>query len=119
MNPAIDLATAVERVVPTIKLRCRGLKRDPGGGGINVARVIRRMGSPVTAIYTTGGTMGRLLQSLVEQEKIESITVGVSAETREDFTVNEETSAQQFRFVLEGPQANHGMAGMLELSASA
>lgn len=104
INPAVDLATAVERVVPTVKLRCRGLRRDPGGGGINVARVIRRMGNPVTAIYTAGGLIGSLLQSLVEEEKIESIAVGISAETREDFTVSEETSNQQFRFVLAGPE---------------
>ena len=40
MNPAIDLSTSVDRVVPVRKLRCEGLRRDPGGGGINVARVV-------------------------------------------------------------------------------
>lgn len=104
MNPAIDLSTDVDRVVPLRKLRCRGLLRDPGGGGINVARVVRRMGTKVTAVYTSGGTIGRLLQQLVELENIESVEVKVAAETREDFTVHEGASEQEFRFVLAGPQ---------------
>lgn len=104
VNPAVDLATSVERVAPIHKLRCHGLRRDPGGGGINVARVVRRMGSPVTAIYTAGGSIGGLLQSLVAQEQVDSVVVPVSAETREDFTVHEQASGQQFRFVLAGPR---------------
>lgn len=90
--------------MPLRKLRCAGLRRDPGGGGINVARVVRRLGTEVTAIYTAGGTTGRLLQTLVEQEGIESIVLQIAAETREDFTVHEEATGQQFRFVLAGPR---------------
>jgi 6-phosphofructokinase 2 len=104
MNPAIDLSTSVDRVVPVLKLRCAGLRRDPGGGGINVARVVRRMGSQVTAIYTAGGIIGRLLRTLVDREGLESIALQISAETREDFTVHEEATGQQFRFVLAGPR---------------
>jgi len=104
MNPAIDLSTSVERVVPMRKLRCAGLRRDPGGGGINVARVVRRMGAEVAAIYTAGGSLGRLLRSLVEEADIASIALAIAAETREDFTVDEEATGQQFRFVLAGPR---------------
>ena len=39
INPAIDIFVNVARVEPTRKLRCSAPKRDPGGGGINVARV--------------------------------------------------------------------------------
>ncbi len=81
-----------------------GLLREPGGGGINVARVVRRMGTKVTAVYTTGGTIGRLLRQLVERENIESIEVQVAAETREDFTAHEDASGQEYRFILAGPQ---------------
>lgn len=37
MNPSIDISTSVDRVMPLRKLRCAATKRDPGGGGINVA----------------------------------------------------------------------------------
>jgi 6-phosphofructokinase 2 len=54
-NPAIDLSTAVERVVPSLKLRCAQPRRDPGGGGVNVARVVKRLGGNVEAILPVGG----------------------------------------------------------------
>ena len=103
-NPSIDLSTAVDRVVPRHKLRCRGLKRDPGGGGINVARVVHRLGLGVSAVYAAGGFGGQLLETLVRKEGIYSRLVRISAETREDFTVDEAATGQQFRFVLAGPQ---------------
>jgi 6-phosphofructokinase 2 len=119
INPAIDLSTSVDHVVPVLKLRCAGLRRDPGGGGINVARVVRRMGSEVTAIYTAGGSIGRLLRSLVEHEGIESVALQISAETREDFTVHENSTGQQFRFVLAGPHLVDGeWQGLLKLVSS-
>ena len=45
INPAIDIFVNVARVEPTRKMRCSAPKRDPGGGGINVARVAHRLGS--------------------------------------------------------------------------
>ena len=48
INPAIDIFVNVDRVEPTRKLRCSPPKRDPGGGGINVARVAHRLGADVT-----------------------------------------------------------------------
>ncbi len=103
INPAIDVSTSVERVQPTFKLRCSAQRRDPGGGGINVARVIRRLGGEVTAVYTSGGATGQLLSRLVGKERIPYWTSAIKEETREDFTVNERSTGQQFRFVLPGP----------------
>jgi 6-phosphofructokinase 2 len=104
LNPAIDLSTTVERVEPVRKLRCGAARRDPGGGGINVARVISRLGGPVTAVYPVGGYVGQLLHRLVEAEGVASLAVPVSGETREDVTVLDEASGEQYRFVLPGPR---------------
>jgi 6-phosphofructokinase 2 len=102
INPAVDVFINVERVEPTRKLRCSAPKRDPGGGGINVARVAHRLGGDVAAIYPVGGAIGKLLQRLVEREGIDSITTPSHVETRENFTALEETSGEQYRFVLPG-----------------
>jgi 6-phosphofructokinase 2 len=102
-NPAIDTSTSVERIVPTNKLRCAPARRHAGGGGINVARVIHRLGSEVTAVYPRGGDTGELLSQLVAREGIASETSQTRADTREDFSVYETGSAKQFRFVLPGP----------------
>lgn len=102
INPAIDIFVNVPRVEPTRKLRCSSPKRDPGGGGINVARVAHRMDADVLAIYPTGGAIGNLLHRLVEREGITSITTPSHVETRENFTVFEESTGEQYRFVLPG-----------------
>ena len=119
MNPAIDLSTAVERVAPERKLRCEGLRRDPGGGGINVARVIARLGGSVSAFYTTGGIVGRLLAELVEREGVAGVPLEIAADTREDFTVLERGTGDQFRFVLEGPRvtASEWQASLARLAS--
>jgi 6-phosphofructokinase 2 len=102
INPAVDIFVTVGHVEPTRKMRCSAPKRDPGGGGINVARVAHRLGGSVAAIYPTGGAIGKLLQRLVEREGIASIVTPSHVETRENFTAFEEDSGEQYSFVLPG-----------------
>jgi 6-phosphofructokinase 2 len=103
MNPAIDVSTSTAKVEPERKLRCAEGRRDPGGGGINVARVASRLGAEVVAVFPIGGFTGRLLESLVVAEGVSSHPIEVSGETREDFTVFDEAGDTQYRFVLPGP----------------
>ena len=102
INPAVDIFVNVGHVEPTKKMRCSAPKRDPGGGGINVARAAHRLGGDVAAIYPIGGALGKLLQRLVEREGIDSVVTPSHVETRENFTAFEEDSGEQFRFVLPG-----------------
>ena len=103
-NPAVDLSTSVERIIPTHKLRGTSQRRDPGGGGVNVARVIKRLGGEARAIYPVGGAMGELLRKLLDSEGIASQTFAIAGETREDFFVSEIGTGQQYRFILPGPR---------------
>ena len=59
LNPSVDVSTSVERVAPVHTLRCTAERRDPGGGGINVARVMKRFGTDVMAMYPAGRTIGQ------------------------------------------------------------
>jgi len=102
INPAVDIFVNVARVEPTAKMRCSAPKRDPGGGGINVARVVHRLGGDVAAIYPTGGAIGKLLHRLLEREGIDSIVTPSHVETRENFTAFEADTGLQYRFVLPG-----------------
>ncbi len=101
-NPAIDLSTSVDRIVAVRKLRCTAPRRDPGGGGVNVARVIKRFGGSVEAILPVGGFTGQLLRRLIDNEGIPNRVIETTAETREDFSVSERSTTQQYRFVLPG-----------------
>ncbi|HEX5358093.1 MAG TPA: 1-phosphofructokinase family hexose kinase [Aquabacterium sp.] len=103
MNPAVDVFTSIDRVIPGHKLRCEPAQTHPGGGGINVARVLHRLGADVRALYTCGGVTGRILQALLAQEQIPAQAINIANETRESFTVHEGASGQDFRFVLPGP----------------
>ncbi|WP_323794888.1 1-phosphofructokinase family hexose kinase [Nisaea sp.] len=102
MNPAVDVSAVTDHVVPTNKLRCRDASRDSGGGGINVARVIGRLGGACRAIYTAGGALGQQLRDILQEQGVDSIAIDVAAETRESFSVTEARSGAQYRFVLPG-----------------
>lgn len=103
-NPAVDLSTTVEKIIPVYKLRGTSQRRDPGGGGINVARVIKRLGGDVSAIYPIGGATGDSLRKLLEREGVASRAFAIAGETRENFFVAEISTGQQYRFILPGPQ---------------
>lgn len=104
MNPALDITTSVDVVRPTDKMRCGTTRYDPGGGGINVARVAHVLGVSVSAIFTVGGPTGSLVASLVKAEGVPCRQIEIAAPTRVSFTVNEDTSGRQYRFVLPGPR---------------
>ncbi|PAY07891.1 phosphofructokinase [Bradyrhizobium sp. UFLA03-84] len=119
VNPAVDVAITVDTIRPIFKLRAKSQRHDPGGGGINVARVIHRLGGSVSAIYPAGGPIGELLTKLVEKEGVASKTVRIAGNTREDFFVAEASTGQQYRFILAGPQlAEHEWSACLDLLSS-
>jgi 6-phosphofructokinase 2 len=108
LNPSIDTSVRVEQVIPERKLRCRLPRSEPGGGGINVSRAVQILGGRSTAVFTSGGASGSLLGGLVEQEGIGFQVVPIAGSTRENFTVYEESSGQQFRFGMPGPKMENG-----------
>ena len=104
LNPSIDISAVSEKVTVEHKLRCTDVRRDAGGGAINVARVLKRFGAECRALYPAGGVLGQLLRKLLETEGVEGMTFDIAAETRESFTVLERASGREFRFVLPGPE---------------
>lgn len=103
LNPTIDISTRTDRVEPTSKMRCSVPRRDPGGGGINAARVIGLLGGDAIAVYPAGGPCGSMLTTALESLGVTQYPVPVAGETRESFTVDEADSGLQYRFVLPGP----------------
>ena len=103
LNPALDLATTTDHVAPTHKLRCGPVQRFAGGGGINVARVLHRLGADVCAWALAGGAVGTQVRQLLAAEGVPTLLQPISGDTRENFSVVETTTSQEFRFVLPGP----------------
>jgi 6-phosphofructokinase 2 len=103
LNPAIDGAAEAEEVRPIRKVRTWGERYDPGGGGINAARVVQELGGEVFAIYLSGGTTGPVLDGLVRAAGIQNKRIAIAGHTRISYTIHERSSGLEFRFVPEGP----------------
>lgn len=101
-NPCIDKSTSVDAVVPEKKLRCTQPKFDPGGGGINVARAVKKLGGESLAIYPAGGYSGKFLNVLVGNEGVETKVIETKSHTRENMIVLDESANVQFRFGMPG-----------------
>jgi 6-phosphofructokinase 2 len=103
MNPALDIATSTDRVVPTHKLRCAPPRYDPGGGGINVARAVHALGGDAVAIFPVGGPAGEMIHHLLDQEGVRHHPIAIGGFTRESLAVEDRQTGEQFRFILPGP----------------
>jgi 6-phosphofructokinase 2 len=103
LNPAIDVSATVETVMPDDKLRCEAPVYEPGGGGINVARAIRKLGGDALAVFPAGGPAGALLEALLDAEGVACRTLPIAGWTRENLNVSERRTRRQFRFVMPGP----------------
>lgn len=87
-------------------MRCTFPIVEPGGGGINVARGIHRLGGHVTAIYLASGYHGQLLNELLRKEEVDIAPIEIDGNTRESWTILEKSTNKQFRFLMPGPEIN-------------
>ncbi len=106
VSPCIDISTSVPELIPDKKLHCGIVKKEPGGGGINVSRVINRLGAATTAIYLAGGYTGSRFSSMLQDENVSSIAINTKNDTRENFVVAEKATGRQYRFGMPGPLIN-------------
>jgi tagatose 6-phosphate kinase len=63
LNPAIDVTYRVAEVRPGSSHRVEEVHRRPGGKGVNVARVLAQLGTPVTLCGFAGGGTGQWLRA--------------------------------------------------------
>lgn len=102
MNPAIDKSATAAHIIAEQKIRCENIKFEPGGGGINVSRAIKKLGDTSLAVFPAGGHSGELLKKLLSDEDIAQAPVSVNEWTRENFIVVDSSTNQQFRFGMPG-----------------
>lgn len=102
LNPALDNNTRTKRIYPDGKLRCDRPDYEPGGGGINVSRAIRKLGGDSVAMFTSGGPSGDRLNQLLHEEGVKTQPIQVADWTRENLNITESTTEQQYRFVMPG-----------------
>jgi 6-phosphofructokinase 2 len=103
VNPAIDKSSSVEHVVAERKLYCKAPRYEPGGGGVNVSRAIKKLGGESVLLYLAGGLTGSILKDLLDRENLDHRPIQIEGANRESFILLEEFTGQQFRFGMPGP----------------
>ena len=102
LNPCIDKSSTVEKFKPESKLRCTEIVNEPGGGGINVSKALKKLESPSVVLFPAGGHNGNMLCSLLKEEGILFHAVDTKVETRENWIVLETSGNNQYRFTFPG-----------------
>lgn len=105
-NPALDKSFSVQTLHSGRKLHCTKPAFEPGGGGINVARVVKRLGGDVTALFLAGGPNGEELSRLLEVKKVPLFRVSIKGATRENIIVTTLAPPAQYLFNLPGPDVS-------------
>tara|TARA_R110002126_G_scaffold46903_3_gene131667 strand:- start:889 stop:1854 length:966 start_codon:yes stop_codon:yes gene_type:complete len=103
VNPAIDKSTTVDGIRPNSKLRCNIPIYEPGGGGINVSRVVQELGGTSLCMYMAGGPTGTHLQKQLTDLNIEQQVIPISGWVRENLAVTDTKNNEQYRFGMPGP----------------
>ena len=104
LNPAIDKSSSVAHVVAERKLYCKPPLFEPGGGGVNVSRAIKKLGGASMLLYPAGGLTGKRLQELLDKEGLNHRPFPIEGVNRESLVILEESTGQQYRFGMPGPE---------------
>ena len=102
LNPCIDKSSNVGKMKPESKLRCTEVVHEPGGGGINVSKALKKLDTASVALFPAGGHNGAMLQSLLAKDQLRFQAVDTSVETRENWIVLETENNHQYRFTFPG-----------------
>lgn len=102
LNPAVDKSTTTDLIQPEAKQRCAEVLNEPGGGGINVSKALKKLNASSVALFPAGGHNGEMLKSLLTNEGIQFHSINSTVETRENWVVLESETNNQLRFTFPG-----------------
>lgn len=104
VNPTIDKSTTVSGIKPNSKLRCAKPVYEAGGGGINVSRVLHKLGGNSLCMYMAGGATGKHLQDMLVDLELLQQVIPIAGRVRENLSVTDTINNQQYRFGMPGPK---------------
>lgn len=82
LNPAIDVRYNVEKLDTGNINRTISIEKNAGGKGINVSRIIKKLGGDVLATGIVGGHTGKLFLSKLDKDGIKNNFIKTDFETR-------------------------------------
>lgn len=87
LNPALDKTVEIPSLAIDSVNRITAMRTDPGGKGINVSKVIHKLGGKSVAAGILGGATGRAIRSALEEMGLETAFCFVEGETRTNLKV--------------------------------
>jgi tagatose 6-phosphate kinase len=103
LNAAIDKTYYLSRFPLGQVSRVQQMFAEPGGKGINVARVIHLLGQPVTATGFLGGSNGGWIRKGLDQQGIHHDFVSVDGESRLCLNMIDESTGESTEVLEPGP----------------
>jgi 6-phosphofructokinase 2 len=116
LNPALDKSSRVDGIRAEQKLKCHSINYQAGGGGINVARVLSRLGIEAHCVFTHGGDNGLRLKELLINDKLIIQSISTKAWTRENLSVVDTQNGQQYRFGMPGNILTQSELNQIEIT---
>jgi len=111
LNPALDRAISVDRLLDEDTTRVVSEKHYPAGKGIDVSRVIRELGGQSVALGLVGGYDGLQLEGLLINAGVMTSFTKISGEIRTNIILREEKSRRQFVISAAGPEITSSEIG--------
>ncbi|MFH1995567.1 MAG: 1-phosphofructokinase [Candidatus Omnitrophota bacterium] len=108
INPSIDKHITIAKLIKDDAIRAKSMRRDPGGKGINVSRVVSELKSKTRAFAIIGGCAGYMMRDLLENNKIDFNVIETIGETRINVIITDLSDRTQTRISTEGPKVNSG-----------
>lgn len=87
LNPALDKTATVPGLTVDAVNRVSALREDPGGKGINVSKVIAKLGGTSLAVALLGGSTGEKIKAMLREQGIDVWGFDATGETRTNLKV--------------------------------
>ena len=102
-SPTVDFSAEVPALVPDRKLRAGISAFQPGGGGVNVSRVLHDLGIDTTAVVAVGGLPGEIVVSRLADLGIDTVAVLTREDTRWAEMLRDRSTGLQYRIIADTP----------------
>lgn len=114
VNPAVDQTLWVDNFRPGHVSRPVEVHLDPAGKGINVSRMVHRLGRPTIALGFLAGDIGHLMQTALTAERVQHHFVPIAGQTRINVTIVDRTTDTSTSLYGPGPRVTPEELGELD-----